>query len=350
MKLLDLLHRWGGGVLGLILAVLGLSGAVLVHKEEWIGLPHAGDARVSDPAQLGQLADRLLAGANGGESIVFASDRFGLVQVRDGTGGLYAAQTGEEVARWSSLWERPELWLFDLHHHLFTGDAGETVIGVAGLAAMVFVVTGTILWLRTRRTFRFRLWPARMSGPAIRMQHRDLGIMAAPLLFFVALTGTMMIFRPVAGAVLAPLSPPSAIEADLKVPRFKAGPLAANLDWQGIVIAAHQAYPDAQLRILALPKKSGDPVTIRMKRAAEWLPNGRTMLWFDPVSGALLDSRDALKMQPGTQAFNMAYPLHAGKVGGLAYRLLLTLVGLALAILGALSVWSFWFSGRRLKK
>lgn len=208
MKLLDLLHRWGGGVLGLILAVLGLSGAILVYKEEWIGLPHAGDARVSDPAQLGQLADRLLSGANGGESIVFASDRFGLVQVREGTGGLYASQTGETVARWSSLWERPELWLFDLHHHLFTGDAGEIVIGVAGIAAMVFVVTGTILWWRTRRTFRFRLWPARMTGPAIRMQHRDLGIMAAPLLFFVALTGTMMIFRPVAGAVLAPLSAP----------------------------------------------------------------------------------------------------------------------------------------------
>ncbi|PLK26712.1 PepSY domain-containing protein [Novosphingobium sp. TH158] len=346
MKLLDLLHRWGGGVLGLILAVLGLSGAILVHKEEWIGLPHVGDARVSDPAQLGELADRLLAGANGGESLVFASDRFGLVQLREGTGGLYASQTGETVARWSSQWERPELWLFDLHHHLLTGDAGETVIGVAGLAALVFIVTGTILWWRTRRTYRFRLWPARMTGPAIRIHHRDLGIMAAPLLFVVALTGTMMIFRPVAGAVLAPLSSPAAIEADLTAPRFKAGPLAADLDWQAIIIAAHQAYPDAQLRILAVPKKSGDPVTIRMKRAAEWLPNGRTMLWFDPASGALLDSRDALKMQPGTQAFNMAYPIHAGKVGGLAYRLLLTVVGLALAILGALSVWSFWFCRR----
>ncbi len=343
MKLLDLLHRWVGGLLGLILAVLGLSGAILVHKEEWIGLPHAGDARVSDPVHLGQLADSMLAGANGGESIIFASDRFGLVQMSDGTGGLYAAQNGDTVARWSSLWERPELWLFDLHHHLFTGDAGETVIGVAGLAAMIFVVTGTILWWRTRRTFRFRLLPARMTGPAIRMQHRDLGIMTAPFLFLVALTGTMMIFRPVAGVVLAPLSSPAAIEADLKAPRFKAGPLAPDLDWRAIVIAAHSAYPDAQLRILAVPKKLGDPVTIRMKRPAEWLPNGRTMLWFDPASGALLASRDALGMQPGTQAFNMAYPFHAGKVGGMTYRLLLTLIGLALALLGTLSVWSFWF-------
>lgn len=346
MKLLDQLHRWGGGVLGLILAVLGLSGAILVHKEEWIGLPHTDDARVSDPAQLGQLAETLLADAKGGESIVFASDRFGLVQVRDGDGGLYAAQTGEIVARWLSLWERPELWLFDLHHHLFTGKAGETVIGVAGLAAIVFIVTGTVLWWRTRRTFKFRLWPKRMTGPAIRMQHRDLGIVAAPLLFVVALTGTMMIFRPVTNFVLAPLSSPSEIEADLKSPKFAAGPLAPGLDWQAIVTTAHRAFPDAQLRILAVPKKPGDPITIRMKRAAEWLPNGRTMLWFDPASGALLASRDALRMKPGTQAFNMAYPLHAGKVGGLAYRFVLTFVGLAMMILGSLSVWSFWIRKR----
>lgn len=348
IELLDLFHRWCGGLLGLILAILGLSGAILVHKEEWIGLPHASDVRVTDPSQLGRLAEQLLGGAKGGESLVFASDRFGLVQLRDGANGLYATQRGDIIARWSSLWERPELWLFDLHHHLFTGDAGETVVGVAGLAAIVFAVTGTILWWRTRRTFRFRLWPSRMTGPAIRMQHRDLGIIAAPLLLLLALTGTMMIFRPVAGAVLAPLTSPAAIEADLKAPKLSAGPLAPDLDWNAIVSIAHDAFPNAELRILAIPKKPGDPITIRMKQSAEWLPNGRTMLWFDPSDGRLLRSRDATRMQVGTQAFNMAYPIHAGKVGGLAYRLLLTAVGLALALLGSLSVWSFWFArGKR---
>ena len=38
---------------GLILALLGLSGAILVHRDAWIGLPHAGDALVSDPAVIG---------------------------------------------------------------------------------------------------------------------------------------------------------------------------------------------------------------------------------------------------------------------------------------------------------
>jgi uncharacterized iron-regulated membrane protein len=36
------------------------------------------------------------------------------------------------------------------------------------------------------------------------------------------------------------------------------------------------------------------------------------------------------------------YPVHAGKVGGLVWRLLLTASGLALVLLGALATWSFW--------
>lgn len=343
MRYLDLLHRWGGGVLGLILAVLALTGTILIHKEEWIALPHSADARVVDPAVLGKTADLLLEHARGGESLVFASDRLGLIQLRSGTGGLYAAQTGEIVTRWDSQWQRPELWLFDLHHHLFTGDAGEVVVGIAGLAAIVFVVTGTILWWRTRRTFRFRLWPARMTGPAVRMHHRDLGIVAAPFLLLVALTGVVMVFRPVAALILSPVTSPTAMEADLKPPRITSGPLSPNLDYAMIIVEAHRQFPDAEIRILALPRKPGDPVTVRLRRAAEWLPNGRTMVWFDAANGQQIARRDALQMQPGTQLLNLAYPVHAAKVGGPAWRLVITLVGIVMTLLGTLAVWSFWF-------
>lgn len=57
--------------------------------------------------------------------------------------------------------------------------------------------------------------------------------------------------------------------------------------------------------------------------------------------------RDALSMPAGQQAFMKVYPLHAAKVGGLAYRLLMTLSGLGMALLGTLAVWSFWFKRPR---
>lgn len=345
MRLIDLLHRWTGGIVGLILAPMGASGVVLIHKNAWIGIPHAGDARVDDPAAIATATERLMAlPGKSPEGIIYASDGFGLHLLRLGQGaGAYADQTGTIVTRWSSQWQRPEAWIFDFHHHLFTGDIGETVIGIAGLCAILFIVTGTILWWRTRRTFRLRLVPKRMSRPAILMHHRDLGIIAAPLLLLSALTGTMMIFKPVAAIVVAPFSPPAEVTASMAAPKLTSGPLTLRPDWRGMLAVAKTRFPDAQVRILTLPRKPGDPISLRMKRAAEWLPNGRTTLWFDAADGRLLFERDALAMPPGAQVFNAAYPLHAAKVGGLAYRLLMTLTGLAMTMLGSFAVWTFWF-------
>jgi uncharacterized iron-regulated membrane protein len=351
MKLLDLIHRWTGGIVGLVLAIMGLTGTILVHKESWLLLPHAGDALVTDPAAIGAATEKLLAAEPKAQSILYASDRFGLHQLRLPKGaGAYADQAGNVVTRWQSQWERPELWIFDLHHHLFSGDVGETIIGVAGLAAILFVVTGAILWWRTRRTFNFRLWPRRLSRPAIVMQHRDFGIVMAPLLLLSAVTGTMMIFKPFAAIVIAPFGAPWQALAANAPPKAKSGPLAAQPDWPAIVTAAHAHFPDARIRILALPRKPGDPIAIRMKRAAEWLPNGRSTLAFDADDGRLLAATDALALPAGTQVFNGAYPLHAAKVGGLAWRLVMTVSGLALMLLGSLTVWTFWFRRPRQKR
>ncbi|PXW78598.1 putative iron-regulated membrane protein [Blastomonas natatoria] len=344
MKTLDLLHRWTGGLIGLVLAVLGLSGTLLLHRDAWISLPHASDEQVQETARLIAATERLMADpANRPGSIVFASDSLGLNRLSLGKeAGAYADQTGNIITQWSDGWQRPELFLFDLHHHLLSGETGETLIGIAGLCGLFFVISGSILWWRTRRTFRFRLFPTRFSRPAILWHHRDLGIVFAPLLLLVMFTGTTMIFRPVTALVLG-LSAPATIEASFKPPEATYGPLAKNPDWAAMIGTAWQRFPDAEIRILSLPREPGKPITLRMKQPEEWLPNGRTTLWFAPDTGQLIEARDALKLPGAAQAFNTFYPLHAAKVGGLPYRLVMTLVGLALSLLGSLTVWTFWF-------
>ena len=59
--------------------------------------------------------------------------------------------------------------------------------------------------------------------------------------------------------------------------------------------------------------------------------------------GKLLGARDALTMPDGAQAFNMAFPIHASKVGGWGWRTVMTISGLAMTMLGSFAVWSFWF-------
>ena len=328
--------------------VLGLSGAILVHRDAWIGLPHASDERLTDPAALGDLTARLMADpATRTQSILFASDSLGLVRLSGkGGAGAYADQSGAIVARWSSQWERPELWLFDLHHHLLAGDVGETVIGVAGAVGLFFVVSGVTLWWRTRKTFAFRLWPARMTRPAILRHHRDLGVLVAPLLLLSFYTGTVLVFRPFAALTLGP-GAPAAIQAALKPPPTIGAKLSDTVDWRAIVAIAHRRFPEAELRLVSLPRKDSGLITVRMRQPEEWLPNGRTTLWFAADSGALVAARDARALGWQAKAFNLFYPLHAAKVGGLAWRIAMTISGLALALLGGFTCWSFWFARRR---
>lgn len=346
MKLLDTLHRWTGGLIGLVLALLGLSGTILLHKDAWIGVAHAGDPLRTDLASVTAATEAIMALPGGPQGIVYARDGFGLHQGRFAFGegaGFYADQSGQVMTRWASQWERPELWIFDFHHHLFAGDSGEWVIGTAGLCGLFFVISGAILWWRTRKTFRLRLWPKRMSRPAIVTHHRDLGIVVAPLLLLSLVTGTMMVFRPFAMAMVAPFGPVAETVKSMEPPKYESGPLAAKPDYAAMLAEARRRFPGAEFRILSLPRKAGEPISLRMRQQAEWLPNGRTTLWFDAATGRVLGARDALAMAPGAQAFNKAYPLHAGKVGGLPWRLVLTISGLSLTMLGSFAVWTFWF-------
>lgn len=307
-------------------------------------LPHAADAQVQDTQAIAAVTQRLMAdAAHRPQSITYANAGFGLDRLAyKGGKGAYVTQAGDPVEAWDSDWARPELWLSDLHKHLFAGDGGEAVIGIAALCGLFFVVSGSILWLRTRKTFEWRLWPARMTRPSIVRHHRDLGIVVAPLLALSLVTGAVLVFRPLASVVLGP-GAPRAIDSALAAPKAPAAKLGENLDWGGMIRAARARFPDAEVRSLSLPRGKSSVITLRMRGQDEWLPNGRTTVWFAADTGKMIAARDAALLPAQVTAYNALYPLHAAKVGGLAMRLVMSVSGLALAMLGTLAVWTFWF-------
>jgi uncharacterized iron-regulated membrane protein len=341
MKLLSFLHRWTGGFLGLLLAVLGLSGTILLWECEWISLPGAGDPVVEQVATLGQIAER--EAAAGALRITFASEEIGLHHVaKEGGAGAYVRQDGTTVASWSSQWERPEFWLFDLHHHLFYGHTGELIAGWSGVFGLLFVITGTILWWRSRRAFKWQLWPKKFQPGPIVSHHRDIGILVAPLLLVSFATGTGMIFDDVTKQLLAPLG--TGAEAG-KPP--EAAPASGRAPVAQMLATAKQRYPDSALRRLTLPTKPGQPWSVRLRQPFEWTPNGRTTLYFE-ASGKLLRADDPADDGRAAGVMETFYPVHSAKVGGIAWKLVMTLSGLGLTLLGALATWSFWF--RKAKK
>lgn len=348
MKWLMLLHRWTGGIIGLMLALMGLTGAILSVKNWWIAVPGGWDVRAQTVDEIIRVSQTALAGKTDNAGLIFAGDGFGLHEYRaeKGVGG-YVDANGQMVAQWNSIWDRPELWLFDFHHYLFSDKPGAIVVGILGLIGLGFIITGTILWWRTRKTFEWRLWPRRLSRPAIVRHHRDLGIIVAPVLFLSCFTGALLTLDPFAALVLRPFSTVEEMEDAIAPPQGSYGAVGRKTDVGVMIAQAHARFPDAEFRILSLPRKPGAPVSLRMKQPSEWLPNGRTMLWFDAADNRVIDTRDANKFPRGLKLFNMAYPLHSGKVGGIIWQLVIMLTGLSLALLGSLSVWSFWVKAGR---
>jgi uncharacterized iron-regulated membrane protein len=345
MKILRTIHRWTGGLIGLLLAVLGLTGTLLLHEDAYLRatVPHAADAQVQDTAALATAATRIFGAQDRPRSIVLATERLGLHKLAyKEEHAAYADQQGRIVQAWTSNWARPEAWLFDLHHHLVNGDTGEIFGGVAGLAGLGFVVTGLWLWWPTRRMFHFRLWPRMAKRAAIVHHHRDLGALVAPLLILSLTTGATMNLKWFSQALRAPFSSASVMEAASAPPKIPGGKLAKDLDWARVIGAAQARYPGAEVRIIALPAKPGGLISVRLRQQVEWLPNGRTMAWFDPADGRMVATRDAQGLPLGSRIANLDYPLHAAKVGGLAYRLVMTVSGLALTLLGTLAVVTFW--------
>jgi uncharacterized iron-regulated membrane protein len=164
----------------------------------------------------------------------------------------------------------------------------------------------------------------------------------SPLLMVLFLTGSMLVFRPIAEVLFAPFSPGSTITASLEPPKQKGGALAANFDWRGLLQMVRAEYPDGHVRGISVPRGEGQLIRVRVKQPGEWLPNGRTLLWFDPANGGLLDSRDAMTLPRATRAYNAVYPIHASKIGGALYKGVMTAVGLSLTLLGSLAVYAFW--------
>ena len=329
MKLLSFLHRWAGGLVGLLLAILGVSGAILVWEGTWVSLPGASDPLVEQPAQIAAIADQAAA-QGAGSRITFASDEIGLHQLVNADGsGAYIRQDGSIADSWTSQWERPELWLFDLHHHLLAGHTGETVTGIAGIAGLLFVVTGLILWLRGRTKLRPALLPKRLQpGPIVR-HHRDLGVIASPLLFLSMTTGVMMLFAPIRDAVLGHEERP-------KVEAARASSVGAG----EAVLRAKALFPDAALRRISFPREPDGAIVVRMRQPFEWTPQGRTQVTFAADGSVTVE--DAAAANRSAAISEKLYPVHSAKVGGLVMKLVMTVSGLSLFMLGSFAVYGFW--------
>lgn len=322
MRWLRRLHAWIGLGLCLLLALIALTGAALVFEPQLrdIGRPSPRAPPAEDLPRIVTAAEARF-GPDAFSSIVFASPDAAWSEVRLKDGEHAWVDHRLEV-RPFGLGDRIAEWVFDLHHQLLLDDRGEIVVGTAGLVGLVMALSGIVLWWPARRSFSAAIVPKRKGRAGWLGAHRDLAIMVAPMAMLSMLTGASMALPDLSRPVFAAPAP-RAPQSD---------PIGrGNTDWGAGLAAAQARFPGAVIRMAVAPGKVGRPASVRLRQAGEWHANGRTIVFLDPPSGRVLGVYDAQAQNRGARTFNAFWPLHAARVGGVGWKVLICLGGLGLA-------------------
>lgn len=348
-KLFLQIHLWLGLSAGLLLALAGVTGSILVFDEEIDALLNPA-LRVANPAAERVSFDQAITNVEAaypelpvsyvrmprGPDETYEITTAGTEPVQifvDPYSGAVLGLRGAEEGFTNKLWH--------LHVYLLSGENGERVMGFVGLLTLLIVLTGVVVWWPSARRWadafvvRWRAGWKRLNFDL----HRAGGIWSAAFLLVTASTGAALIFHDaflaVANGVTGSENPPLAPAVVAR-----SGMDRAPLD--DLLAEAHRALPGGTITYVSFPPTPESPVSVRLYFDEALHPNGRSFVYLDPWTGAAIGAESALAAPAGTRALNLLYPLHIGSFGGIAVRILYALLGLTPLILMASGFLVWW--------
>jgi len=346
------LHRYAGAVISAFILLLAVSGGALIFKDEIWRLQYP-ELAVVPPAET---AARHASAFHAIEQTF--GDRIRMIRTpREGVAAYHVYLDGGEALVSPGNFSVIDEWawygsltgvLAELHIHLLAGTAGRTAVGTLGLLLGAMALSGLYLWWPVRRQFRLQsLAPAGLGRAFLLRFHRDLGVLALPLVLLFGLTGAGVVFSGSAEAVLSMLL---GSENGAEAAPAASTPGGVPAPGVAMIARAQAALPDGRLMSWSPPRAGSAVHYFRFRVAGEIHPNGRSTVYVDANDGSVLQRSDARQAPRGTRAMHWLYPLHAVQVGGWGYRALAVLSALALAVIACSGLLGFIKATRRSKR
>lgn len=352
------LHRWVGLIAGLPIAVIGLTGSLLVYRGALDRALHPALHDVAAPAAGATVTPGEALAETRWENpdpepvtiqLPSAADAPYVIWHRAAHGAekTYVDPNTGRVLGVRPAGSDPVRALFDLHVNLLAGDGGMIVVGVLGLLLLLASVTGAVVWW-PRAGKWLRAVSVRLRGSGRRVNydlHRAGGFWTMAYLGLLALTGSGLVFSGTAGDLLNGVTgstPPPAPPASAEPPDGAAREAAvapippARIDsaWS----ALRRRAPEGRVTFISLPSGPRDPVSLRFRLPSEIHPVGRSFAYADRWSGELMRVDRQPEMDAGPRLLHALYPLHIGdfEVGPISpgvVRFVWALLGAAPAVL-----------------
>ncbi|GGW86599.1 PepSY-associated TM helix domain-containing protein [Alteromonas halophila] len=335
------IHTWLGLLLSLWVLLMAVTGTALYYKPALLKLTYPvldTGAPLSQTAAAVQL-DSLPPQLDHGYAYMPTRDAPWLEVVDTENTRWYYGESGLLLKREAHS-DVIDVFV-SLHHDLMLGDTGKDVQGFAGLASLLLLITGTILWWPRHRLSRrhftihwFSLKSRKGLQTLAEMHKVSAVIFLLPMVLLLG-TGTAIIYSQPVNSALVGLFPSEGQQPLIPTP----APTAEN--WQQRLSVAQSLFTNVSPRLIYLSKDR-----LRLKHEDEWHPNGRNYIGFDTTSGVLAEREDVRQTAYGNQLSHTIYPLHVAAVGGVALLAVSTLAGLILILLPLTGI-SYWVKRRR---
>lgn len=344
-------HLYLGLFAGAVLALLGVTGSILVFDQAIDGLLNpqvtvssSGAERVSPDKvlaavepQYGLLPYYLEAPTEGGPYVAFI-DAGGAgiraIPVDPGSGRVLANR------QWGGYFTS---FVRELHTNLFLGAWGSYIVGAVSILALASILTGVYLWwpragtLRRALTFHWR----RHAGTLNFEIHRISGFYLGAALFVISLTGTYLALPEQVTAAVGAVS--STAPWPSEVASAPPPPNATRLPLSAIEQVVEQHTPGAAITGYVLPDGSAGSFAIYYRDPAEpYSRYGRSGLWIDQYTGDVLDARPYPQAGAGDRFLLSQVLLHNGQLLGLVGRWLVFIAGLAIPMMYGTGFYLWW--------
>jgi uncharacterized iron-regulated membrane protein len=336
------LHMLGGFAAALFVVVLGLTGSIMAFEDE---LDHVTHPRlfsvtpVGTPKRLTELGAEVLAAYPGrkigGYGMGVSPDLSYAVSI-GGTAVFVNQYTGEILGERSG-----PTWLsqvHQLHLRLLAGSTGKTIVSWAGVLTLLLTISGLYLWWPVKRISVN--WKAGGRRRWFDL-HNTIGVLGFVFLFTLGLTGTIIGFESVTSPMLYGLTHsqpyPFAVPVTPK-------PGVQMVTPDDAVATARIAMPGAVPIAISAPNpKSAYRVAMRFPE--DRTPGGRTRVFVDPYTAAVVLAESSRTTAAGTRVVNLNRAIHTGDVFGIPSKVVMSLTSVA-AVAQVISGLAMWWKRR----
>lgn len=361
------IHLWSGLSLGLLLAVLCLTGAALVFYIEIdsaLNPLELGEAPTSPLSWESSVWDDLVKTAhdaypdpkgawafevNGIAGPIPA--RFYPSQEHDGHHSarqmVWFSPDGKQVLRSDTWGQYTMSWIYELHMHLLSGETGRLVVGWGGLATVMLLISGLINWWPRGNWLKALSFKRKaVFIRRLRDLHKHAGLWSAPLLLLLILTGVLLALPGVKNQLLTTilLAPDQLPQPANVQPSDTPVPLTQALD------AARAVVPGSRLAFVDVPTDSSSPYRMRVQVTGD--PHYRfpgSFVFVDRFSGKVLAVQDISKRNISTRVSAWFRPIHDGSIAGLGTQILAIVLGILPTVL-LMTGFLYWRERRNRKK